>query len=34
MPELTAKYGYIGVWGVMVTITVALLIYFRKKKWL
>jgi magnesium transporter len=34
MPELTSKYGYVGVWLVMISITVALLIYFRKKKWL
>lgn len=34
MPELYSKYGYIGVWAVMITITVSLLIYFRKKKWL
>ncbi|CAN5883682.1 magnesium/cobalt transporter CorA [soil metagenome] len=34
MPELYSRYGYVGIWVVMITITVALLIYFRKKKWL
>jgi magnesium transporter len=34
MPELRLKWGYFGVWGIMITIVVALLIYFRKKKWL
>lgn len=34
MPELYSPYGYVIVWGVMILITVALLIYFRRKKWL
>jgi magnesium transporter len=34
MPELYSKYGYLAVWAVMITITIGLLVYFRKKKWL
>src|SRR5690606_10479823 len=34
MPELHWKWGYFGVWGVMVTLTTGMLVYFRKKGWL
>jgi magnesium transporter len=34
IPELHWKWGYPAIWGVFITITVALLIYFKKKKWL
>jgi magnesium transporter len=34
MPELSWKYGYFGVLGLMFCMTVAMLIYFRKKKWM
>jgi magnesium transporter len=34
MPELGWKYGYFGVLGLMFLIIIAMLIYFRKKKWL
>lgn len=34
IPELKWKYGYAVFWGVMVTIFVVLLIYFKRKKWL
>ncbi len=34
MPELHWKWGYPAIWGVFIMITVALLIYFKKKKWL
>ncbi len=34
MPELYSPYGYVGVWAVMVTIVVVLIIFFRRKKWL
>lgn len=34
MPELYSQYGYITVWAVMIGITILLLIYFRRKKWL
>jgi len=33
MPELRWTWGYYGVWGVMVVIVIAMIIYFRKKKW-
>jgi magnesium transporter len=34
MPELKWRYGYLGVWIIMVTITGGMLFYFKKKKWL
>jgi magnesium transporter len=34
MPELHSKWGYAGVWIVMLTIMISLMMYFRRKKWL
>lgn len=34
IPELRYRYGYFAVWGVMITVTMGLLYYFRRKKWL
>ena len=34
MPELKWRYGYAGVWVVMLVMAVLMLIYFRRKKWL
>ncbi len=34
MPELTAKYGYIIFWVVILLMSGTMLLYFRKKKWL
>ena len=34
MPELQQKYGYFWLWGVMALITIAMLLFFRRKKWL
>jgi magnesium transporter len=34
MPELKWKWAYPALWGAFVTITVLLLVYFKKKKWL
>jgi magnesium transporter len=34
MPELYSPYGYVTVWGLMIVIVTALIIYFRRKKWL
>lgn len=34
MPELHWKYGYFVVWGILVAVAIALLIYFKRKKWL
>lgn len=34
MPELEWKYGYASVWIVMIVLTIILLLYFKRKKWL
>ena len=34
MPELRWKYGYFMAWGSFIIITVSLLFYFKKRKWL
>lgn len=34
IPELHYKYSYFILWGVMIVIFVAMLYYFKKKKWL
>jgi magnesium transporter len=34
MPELKWRWGYALTWGVMIAMIVAMLSYFRKKKWL
>jgi magnesium transporter len=34
MPELRWKWGYFIVWGVIISVVVGMLTYFRKKKWL
>ncbi len=34
MPELKTKSGYFIVWGIMITIILSLILYFRKRKWL
>ncbi|ULG72469.1 magnesium/cobalt transporter CorA [Macrococcus brunensis] len=33
MPELHWKYGYLGVWVVMLVITFGMIVYFRQKNW-
>lgn len=33
MPELEWKYGYPGIWAVMISIIIGMLIYFKRKKW-
>lgn len=33
MPELHFKYGYFVVWAIMLAVFVAMLIFFRRKKW-
>lgn len=33
MPELEWKYGYAGVWVLMIVIVCCMFVYFRKKKW-
>ena len=34
IPELGWKYGYLAVWGVMLSMSVGLVIYFRRRGWL
>ncbi|SFU66413.1 magnesium transporter [Pustulibacterium marinum] len=34
MPELHYKYGYFVVWGIMIVMLVAMVYYFKRKKWL
>ena len=34
MPELHYPWAYPACWGVMIVITIAMLLYFKKKKWL
>ncbi len=33
MPELTWKWGYFFVWGVMIVLTAGMAIFFKRKKW-
>jgi magnesium transporter len=34
MPELGWRWAYFGVWGLFVLVTVLMLLYFKRKKWL
>ncbi len=34
VPELKYKYSYFIMWGVMIVLAIAMLYYFRKRKWL
>ncbi len=34
MPELKTRYGYYYVWGVMVFVTLGMVFYFRRRKWM
>lgn len=34
MPELYWKYGYLFAWGLMIALFIAMLIYFKRKKWI
>ncbi len=34
LPELKFKYSYFIFWGVMLGVAIAMIIYFKKKKWL
>jgi magnesium transporter len=33
MPELKWHYGYAFVWGLMIAVVLAMLVYFRRKRW-
>jgi magnesium transporter len=34
MPELHYAWGYPAIWGVMIAVTLGLLVYFKRKRWL
>ena len=34
IPELHLKYGYPMVWGIMIVMFIAMVVYFKRKKWL
>lgn len=34
VPELKYRYSYFIMWGLMVVVTIAMLLFFKKKKWL
>ena len=34
MPELHWKYGYFGVWGIMIIVFAIMVIYFKRKRWI
>lgn len=34
MPELHWEYGYYMIWGIMIILFIAMLVYFKKKHWL
>jgi magnesium transporter len=34
MPELEWRWGYFALWGVMIVVSLLMLFYFRKKRWL
>ena len=34
MPELSWKYGYFGIWAIMIGVLFGMIVYFKRKKWL
>ncbi len=34
MPELNWRWGYFTVWGIIITVGISMLFYFKRKKWL
>ncbi len=34
MPELGWRWGYAGIWVIMISVVAAMVIYFRRKKWI
>lgn len=34
MPELSSRWGYPAVWAVMIAVSITLLVFFRKRKWI
>lgn len=33
LPEITWKYGYLFAWGLFITVAIAMLIFFKRRKW-
>jgi magnesium transporter len=34
MPELSWRYGYFTVWGIMLVLAIILLFFFRRRDWI
>ncbi|MBU0957506.1 MAG: hypothetical protein KKF56_01710 [Nanoarchaeota archaeon] len=34
IPELTYKFAYFIIWGIMIIIGIIMILYFRRKRWL
>jgi magnesium transporter len=34
MPELHSRYGYYAIWGLMIAVAVAMLLFFRRRGWI
>ena len=34
MPELKWRWAYFGIWGVIIVVAIAMIVYFKRKKWL
>jgi magnesium transporter len=34
MPELTWKYGYLFVWVIFLSVAAAMLLFFRRRRWI
>ena len=34
MPELKWQWGYFGIWFIMISVALGMLVYFRRRNWL
>ena len=34
MPELHSRYGYYATWGIMLTVAVGMLLFFKRRGWI
>lgn len=34
LPELSWRYGYLFVWGLMITVVIVVMVFFKRKRWL
>jgi magnesium transporter len=34
MPELHSRYGYYGVWALMIVVAIAMLLFFKRRGWI